>query len=121
MLPSFAELGKITPADSGADADAFDEATYGIWTTIMETLKDDPTTETSTDIPEAGENPLDAGDDAMDPSLHVVWKDKAPMSEARQKRLEEFCDAFLGMSVFGLADVAYKQDLAYRYPSTITV
>lgn len=95
MLPIPAELGG-SPNDESLEV--FDEASYGIWTTIMETLA------------EAGDEFADfaANDVEMlttDDSLHVNFTTAPRMSVPRRERLEEFCLAFLGMSVFEMADV----------------
>ena len=107
MLPAFAEIGTVSP-EGEADLEIFDEASYGIWTTIMDTLNDDNldvsfgnamefgTTEAST----AKQN-----DPFASSELQVNFTDPAAMSESRKVRLEEFCSAFLEMSVFDLADV----------------
>lgn len=105
MLPSFAELqnnqqSHVTPDESVEDV--FDDATYGIWTTIMETL--DGTDDVTFGEPD-GDNPL-LKQQAHDTSnLPIAFHSNDPMKESRQNRLEEFCSAFLGMSVFDMADV----------------
>lgn len=104
MLPSFAELGAVTvPEDE--DVDVFDEASYGIWNTIMETMKDG-----SVDYDASGNNydlqrDLQTGNPATWAQRGETGASAAVISEARKERLEEFCQAFLGMSVFDLADV----------------
>lgn len=101
MLPLFAELGNNDPGESG---DIFDEASYGIWNTIMETFKsgDGDMFDFQNDFP--GENSDTSGGTVAE-ELQVTFDTKPPMSRARQERLEEFCEAFLDMSVFDLADV----------------
>lgn len=111
MLPTFAEVGNAaTDYDSG---EIFDEASYGIWSTIMEALKDDPLVESYNSV----DFDFNESDSALiaeaavvamssdDSGLKVVLPNKASMSESRKIRLEEFCTAFLDMSVFDLADV----------------
>lgn len=136
MLPSFAELGsdpaaapaaaqQLTQyangrASDGALEDAFDEASYGVWSTIMQErpqIEASPTTAgTEADpIDIAVENGLPVGlnegvninpaeDDTIDPKL-LVTTNKRTLGNKRKERLEEFCSAFLGMSVFDIADV----------------
>lgn len=97
MLPSFTESGQkqVTYED---DMDVFDEASYGIWSTIMESLGD-------------MNSPVNAEPDSRTPavmrkeSLHVMLPPSHSMSDERRERLSEFCEAFLGMSVFDYADV----------------
>lgn len=111
MLPSFAELGNATCDD---DIDIFDEFSYGIWTTIMES-PEDPNTgsnpflfDLQRDLMSGNETPLIEGAPPIvlsDPAMQVVLSEKARMSEERKTRLEEFCSAFLDMSVFDIADV----------------
>lgn len=115
MLPSFAEFGG--PEDSNLDV--FDEASYGIWSTIMETLR-----ESSNDLNENGnddvevdlnnESGLIVGEENQINASRTLGKprDKA-IAEARKERLEEFCSAFLEMSVFDLADVWATADDEY--------
>jgi hypothetical protein len=106
MLPTFAEIGNVTP-DGENDLEIFDEASYGIWTTIMDTLNDD---DLEISFGNAMDFSIDANNtEAMDlatvSDLQVVFPTDAPMAESRKTRLEEFCSAFLDMSVFDLADV----------------
>lgn len=78
MLPPSAVPHSIS-GDSVADAitDAFDEASYGVWSTIMNS----------------------AGGEAIRTSETIATK-----MHLIQERLEEFANAFLGMSVFDVAD-----------------
>lgn len=92
MLPETSELGssnnngnnksqnnQLTPdAIDTAITDAFDEASYGVWSTIMNS----------------------AGGERIKTS-HLI----ATKMHLIQERLEEFATAFLGMSVFDVADV----------------
>lgn len=68
---------QILDAIDNAITDAFDEASYGVWSTIMNSAGGDtvPTAET------------------IATKMHLI-----------QERLEEFANAFLGMSVFDIAD-----------------
>lgn len=106
MLPTFAEIGVISP-DGEADLEIFDEASYGIWTTIMDTLNDDNLDVSFGNAMEFGtnSNPTKQNDTSALSELQVCFTDPAAMSESRKVRLEEFCSAFLDMSVFDLADV----------------
>ena len=91
MLPGLDDIG----LDEAADA--FDEATYGIWATIMDpnSVEDFQTTELSW---------ADSGQDSTC-SLSAPTTNRVQLPELRRERLEEFCHAFIGMSVFDLADV----------------
>ncbi|GAX21000.1 hypothetical protein FisN_1Lh333 [Fistulifera solaris] len=97
MLPSFAEIGG-TVADESIDA--FDEATYGVWTTIM----DKPTTNIAEDTEYT--SIFDISDrDTQQRDSGYIGDDISLLQPSRIQRLEEFCHAFLGMSVFDLAEV----------------
>jgi hypothetical protein len=102
--------------DDDDDADAFDEATHGIWTTIMESLDNgempffdlQPENESAlvSDEEQQQQQQQQQSGQSMEQTFKVNWKDEAaPMTDSRKLRLEEFCSAFLGMSVFDLADV----------------
>ena len=87
MLPATAELSRqsassiansqVTDMIDTAISDAFDEASYGVWSTIMNS----------------------AGGDTIRTSESIANK-----MHSIQERLEEFATAFLGMSVFDVAD-----------------
>jgi hypothetical protein len=108
MLPGFDDLvnGNVTPEES---IDVFDEASYGVWTTIMENKDEEILDGMSSDGGMyKSVHSMETNDNHKvqpDPSLQVVLPKKSRMSESRKERLEEFCSAFLGMSVFDLADV----------------
>jgi hypothetical protein len=138
MLPSFAELGnenttshtkQVVPTyhqqnrngrTSPVFEDVFDEASYGVWSTIMQErpqiteiadssnpYQDESVEVVETGIPQgvnegAGMNP--AEDDFTDPKA-LVTTHKRTIDPKRKEQLEEFCTAFLGMSVFDIADV----------------
>lgn len=91
--------------DFGIDVlDIFDEASYGIWSTIMDT--DGLWSEAVLDsMGESQEDVSSLANVVSEPALQVVLTSKASMSEPRKTRLEEFCAGFLGMSVFDVADV----------------
>ncbi len=84
MLPAPAQLNgrgasqQILDAIDNAITDAFDDASYGVWSTIMNS----------------------AGGDTVQTSAETV----AAKMYLIQERLEEFANAFLGMSVFDIAD-----------------
>jgi len=130
MLPDFAELGnensapapavpRITHQTTGADQDAFDEASYGVWSTIMrerphlatqqqqQQQQDHEALDDISGLPMGvnegvGVNP--AEDDSIDPKS-LVATNKPTIDRKRKEQVEEFCEAFLGMSVFDIADV----------------
>ncbi|KAL9181016.1 hypothetical protein ACHAXT_009821 [Thalassiosira profunda] len=79
LLPSMVDNGPPMPNEliDGAIADAFDEASYGVWTTVMQS----------------------AGGEAICTSESIA--SRIPLI---RERLEEFATAFLGMSVFDVAD-----------------
>lgn len=145
MLPSFAELGSSPNSSmygsgvtengraSGAPRplspvaeDAFDEASYGVWSTVMGSPPTDPSiTETATAMARTGYlglSPSKVGSgetvrsvqgsknsvaikSSRTSSSSTLVPDKPLMDERRRYRLQEFLTAFLGMSVFDVADV----------------
>jgi hypothetical protein len=130
MLPMFAELDGSVPEEN---ADVFDEASYGVWTTIMDTLSsadfNDPQNfDLQRDLQNGSENLLVDGETLSlpddEPTLQVVLPDQVTMSGHRRERLEEFCLAFLGMSVFDSADVWIPAGGQYsdclRHVTTVT-
>lgn len=114
MLPSFAELGQMSPGPEGL-VEAFDEATYGIWTTIMEN-NEDPLERLADDT----HFPANETKNELEPrssyQLTSMTTTLPPLQESRKERLVEFCLAFLGMSVFDLADVWAPSDSKSPYP-----
>lgn len=129
MLPCFAELENaalVTPEES---IDIFDEASYGVWNTIMnpddvfreEMIRGDLRTPMDSNFDLQTGNSCflveGVGSESMnsDTTSIIVQRDNnqqlqteffvTPLSEERKQRLEEFCQAFLGMSVFDIADV----------------
>lgn len=103
MLPSFAELGGSLRNDNTNQSpsplhDPFDEASFGVWATIMnspdeETSVQQPTRKTSQSLDENGM-----------PKIEPIV-DKPIMERHRRERIEEFCSAFLELSVFDVSDV----------------
>jgi len=86
MLPAPAQLNgrtsqQILDAIDNAITDAFDDASYGVWSTIMNS---------------AG----GGGVDTVQTNVETI----AAKMYLIQERLEEFANAFLGMSVFDIAD-----------------
>ncbi len=108
MLPAVAELGNSRRSEMQSDAinDAFDEASYGVWSTIMQNL--DETDSTLLTEQEATRNSLN-GNSTMTTSVSMTdltyIDDKPIMDIDRQERLEEFASAFLDVSIFDLAEV----------------
>ena len=100
MLPSFAEIGGTAPDEP---IDVFDEATYGVWTTIMDktisNIDDDDDME-YTQIFDLNER-----HDNQNKEAGFAGDDVSLLHPSKIQRLEEFCHAFLGMSVFDLAEV----------------
>ena len=118
MLPSVAELGNPKPDDAGKNGsaspqeyDAFDEASYGVWSTVMDTPADSisPHVVLSGGILRGDGNTSEAkrlsAASRNSSSSTVSLAGKPIMPSQRRERLEEFCIAFLGMSVFDVADV----------------
>lgn len=75
-----------------AITDAFDDASYGVWSTIMDSVvpSSDDSNKTPT-IDNSGK--LKESEEPFVTEIHLI-----------QERLEEFATAFLGMSVFDVAD-----------------
>jgi hypothetical protein len=109
MLPSVAELGNSTSKWSEeygeTGADVFDEASYGVWSTIMQSLDDSPSQSWNsadpTTLSELG-NSRSKMEISTDATTIIT---KPCMAIERQERLEEFASAFLEVSVFDLAEV----------------
>lgn len=102
LLPPFAELesgekqkidgSSISDSDDGAAANAFDQATFGLWSTIMENP------EITSAIEQVPEDTTSAA------AAIASQSDALYIYPERQERLEEFSSAFLAMSVFDAAD-----------------
>jgi hypothetical protein len=104
VLPPFAELdlqtnrrsrssSTSTGSDDCAAANAFDQASYGLWSTIMENPE-------ITTVIENIPNETTSAAAAI-----VISTQQTPLLHPeRQARLEEFSSAFLAMSVFEIAD-----------------
>jgi hypothetical protein len=131
ILPSFAELGnntedktddRSTSPFSECTAEAFDDATYGVWSTIMNNSNDDLNGENDkisniflnkgggssglqANFADASHGNLTIPDSQMSSSSTLSQLSKPILPPVRQERLEEFISAFLGMSVFDVADV----------------
>jgi hypothetical protein len=87
-LPAFAELGG---AQQSTD-DAFDDASYGVWNTIM---------------------------DATAPNSEIVSLEQGYIPPQLQERMEEFITAFLNMSVFDAADIWIPNESGLSHCVTI--
>lgn len=100
MLPAVAELGNRRPSmQRDAINDAFDEASYGVWSTIMQTLDETDSTllnEQEEARASVNSNQIMTLSDANDETIIDI---------DRQERLEEFASAFLDVSIFDLAEV----------------
>jgi hypothetical protein len=125
MLPDCAELDPVDNNSSSmtidndaalnGDLDIFDEASYGIWSTIMDSLAEDFSPTPAKAQPFNGENVspnvtpaayVSADVSELAPvETSMVVLNPVHLSDHRRERLEEFCGAFLGMSVFDVADV----------------
>lgn len=114
MLPPFAELGTTiaeeNPAGSVAPiGDAFDEASFGIWSTVMGTLEGGVASESNSAAELSSQSPITvpggspSRSDVSDPTKPIMVPHK-------RDRLEEFAAAFLGMSVFDVADIWIPQE-----------
>ena len=115
MLPSFAEIGNVS---SQENIDAFDEASYGVWNTIMSPNAPDVLDglNASQDYDICGDLLNDSTSEVLEPATTTSPSSSSSaltlrrgisvlQEDSRRERLEEFCQAFLGMSVFDLADV----------------
>lgn len=138
MLPSFAEIGydeeDVTPDPSPISIisdDVFDEASYGVWSTIMEnqtknnnnnkkkevevatfSSKADQTqtkpveTSRTQEKVDGFENKSNLTPSSKQSSSSTLSVKLEPILSPRKiEQLEEFITAFLGMSVFDIADV----------------
>jgi len=111
MLPAVAELGKSRATEMQNDKidDAFDEASYGVWSTIMQNLVVQNLDETdSTLIMELQEtrDSINGKNVLSTKSNNQGIPDNKPVIDIeRQERLEEFASAFLDVSVFDLSEV----------------
>jgi hypothetical protein len=109
MLPSFAELGgnPLSEGEGNANtsfSDVFDEASYGVWSTIMETIDPDLNDAQTTEMGAVNSGQLGNLEYNMTEAPYYAV-DKPLMAIERKERLEEFTSAFLDVSVFDAADV----------------
>jgi hypothetical protein len=105
MLPAVAELGSSTPrSDARGDTvtDAFDEASYGVWSTIMSTL-DQPNLLDEDNSSSTGNAGAEISFVPTSGPMKTITKPY--MELERRERLEEFASAFLDVSVFDRAEV----------------
>jgi hypothetical protein len=110
MLPSFAELGSSSRENNVTNSpsplcDPFDEASFGIWATIMDSPEEVNYTharekETNSIVRRGEQTLYENGVPCIEPIV-----DKPTMQIHRRERLEEFCSAFLEMSLFDVSDV----------------
>jgi len=107
MLPAIAELGNPRQSQLQTESinDAFDEASYGVWSTIMQTLDETDSTLLSEQL--ETQNSVNETTIPLHASMnrHICTRDNHFMDIDRQERLEEFASAFLAVSVFDLAEV----------------
>lgn len=110
MLPSVAIPDNATSDiyQGAPTSDAFDEASYGVWSTIME--NDGQATDADGLLNELSGFP--SNDDAPVPlaptsesTVPVYAINKPSMEKERKDQLEEFAAAFLDVSVFDFAEV----------------
>lgn len=116
MLPSAPLLDGSDPL-SGSDA--FDEASYGVWSTIMD----------NADLSVVGADLLDMSTSLNqttsvgpihESSAPVYANSKPTMDKERLDRLEEFASAFLDVSVFDFAEVWVPIDDHSDYLGQVT-
>jgi len=105
MLPAIAELGNSIiireDINGGTSSDPFDEASYGVWSTIMQTVNNIE----SINVMEEQESGITIQYNSVKTQI-LTKKSKHPyMNIERQQRLEEFASAFLDVSIFDLAEV----------------
>ena len=135
MLPSFAELGgpgvgndRAATAQNSQLSDAFDEASYGVWSTIMENIDqsdvgplfdsaNQQNPNSADDANQGGNPPFNAQNNSFSAPLRTTKK--ISMSKQRRDRLEEFATAFLNVSVFDVADVWIPLDGQLDYLSHV--
>jgi hypothetical protein len=105
MLPTVAELGSSqgnrSEAHGDSVLDAFDEASYGVWSTIMQTYDEPYILE---DTAAGWTDPTQVGN-SKESLLLGSAINKPYLETERQERLQEFASAFLDVSVFDLAEV----------------
>jgi hypothetical protein len=105
MLPKVAELGSSqgnrSEVHGDSVLDAFDEASYGVWSTIMQTY-DEPY-EFEDNAPGRQNGTLI--EDSKESFALATTMSKPCLETERQERLQEFASAFLDVSVFDLAEV----------------
>ncbi|KAL7548391.1 hypothetical protein ACHAWF_013071 [Thalassiosira exigua] len=103
----------LADAIDGAIADAFDEASYGVWSTVINSAVGaaaaiGPPIATAANGTVGGAIQAGAGGGPAEASRRGSAVDPAPSpaetARAVRERLEEFATAFLGMSVFDVAD-----------------
>lgn len=109
LLAAFTELEEgderdnaQTTSDDYIDENAFDQASYGLWSTIMQN-----SSVPSSHLP----------DSTSSGSKHNQIIDPEPdIDQERKERLEEFASAFLAMSVFDIADCWMPSSINLKNP-----
>jgi hypothetical protein len=118
MLPSYAELGNYETEENpvvltmDGEADVFDEASFGVWSTIMNNAFEDGIRApnlVSHSPGDKGPFPTNMRNSSSSVSVassssSVVSAGKPFLHPNQKERLEEFSSAFLGMSIFDAAD-----------------
>lgn len=101
----------ILPPDGEVDTDPFDDASFGIWSTIMYTPSDDINR-----LPNLVSHPINgecsfpsttrnsASSISVSSDSSVITAGSLCLLPSQKEKLEEFSSAFLGMSVFDAAD-----------------
>lgn len=100
MLPNF------DVSDPGAITEAFDEASYGVWSTIMDNADQaiiDAGLLESNGMGSAHFDPTSSSGPLNEGPIYAI--NKPTMEKERLERLEEFASAFLDVSVFDFAEV----------------
>ena len=111
MLPSFAELGSSVRDENATQSpspsplcDPFDEASFGIWATIMHSPEETNNVPDEEMESESIVKIEQSQDVSCVPGIEP-FVDRPVMQVHRRERLEEFCSAFLEMSLFDVSDV----------------
>jgi hypothetical protein len=101
MLPS------VTMLDTNDGAEAFDEASYGVWSTIMENADQQVSGSELLDTDNTHLKQLQGSFEVPEPETAspIYAINRPTMEKDRLDRLEEFAAAFLDVSVFDCAEV----------------
>lgn len=105
MLPTVAELGSSqgnrSEVHGDSVLDAFDEASYGVWSTIMQTY-DEPDVVDETVAGWHDGTLVEGSNESLSLATAII---RPYLAVEREERLQEFASAFLDVSVFDLAEV----------------